>query len=354
MTTLPKLEPDPSGVPSDDSDHLADAPKIIIEQFERMQLARFLGRKNSQKPALRHSASAISKADNPAEGIASPSPPKSILRKPTEKFPEDPSPTREGVASPADAKKSKGIPPDAPWTNIDRRLVNPEALEESNERFEERRDCVIVLRVLPREDIQKLVDRTKEIREARGDDLANSAVVSPAVTVLSDGKGISESWLPSGQRRGLKDSDRINPLPWRSAEDWSQFLKAGKFNEELFDSTSSSLSHTSHPHDPFMSDIPEIAISSSDTSPSGYDSSRSSFAVSRPGLVSSRSGFASSRSSFVSSRSSFAHSRPSYDFDLPFRPDGSVRHWASFLVSPITDENTRALEAPSSWWNTEK
>lgn len=332
MTKLPKLESDPSGVPSDDLDHLADEPKIIIEQFEQMQLARFLGRTNSQKPALRHSASAISKADNPAEGIASPPPPKSILRKPTEKFPEDPSPTREGVASPTDAKKSKDIPPDARWTKIDRWLVNPQALEESNERFEERRDCVIVLRVLPREDIQKLADRTKQIREARG---------------------ISESWLPRGQRRSLKDTDRINPLPWRSAEDLSQFLKAGKFNEELFDSTSSSLSHTSHPHDPFMSDIPGIAISSSDTSRSGYTSSRSSFASSRSGLVSSRSSFASSRSSFVSSRSSFAHSRPSYDFDLPFRPDGSVRHWESFLASPITDENIRALEAPSPWWNTE-
>jgi hypothetical protein len=95
----------------------------------------------------------------------SPPPPKGILRKPTEKFPEDPDPIREGVAP---LKKAKDIPPDARWTKIDRRLVNPEALEEAKERFEERMDCVIVLRVLTKQDIQKLADRTKEIREARG------------------------------------------------------------------------------------------------------------------------------------------------------------------------------------------
>jgi zinc finger CCCH domain-containing protein 13 len=89
---------------------------------------------------------------------------KGILRKPTEKFPEDPNPIREGVAPLKDAKKSKGIPVDARWTKIDRKLVNPEALEEAKERFEERLDCVIVLRVLTREEIQKFADRTREIR----------------------------------------------------------------------------------------------------------------------------------------------------------------------------------------------
>jgi zinc finger CCCH domain-containing protein 13 len=54
--------------------------------------------------------------------------PKGILKKPTEKFPEDPNAVREGVAPLKDATK-KGIPPGARWTKIDRRLVNPEALE---------------------------------------------------------------------------------------------------------------------------------------------------------------------------------------------------------------------------------
>lgn len=91
--------------------------------------------------------------------------PKGILKKPTDKFPEDPNAVREGVAPLKDANK-KGIPPGARWTKIDRRLVNPEALERANERFEERQDFVIVLRVLTKEEIQKLADRTRDIREA--------------------------------------------------------------------------------------------------------------------------------------------------------------------------------------------
>ena len=89
---------------------------------------------------------------------------KGILRKPTEKFPEDPNPVLEGVAPLKDASKKKGIPPDARWTKIARRMVNPEALEEAKERFVERLDCVIVLRVLTKEEVQKLATRTAEIR----------------------------------------------------------------------------------------------------------------------------------------------------------------------------------------------
>lgn len=43
-------------------------------------------------------------------------------------------------------------------------MVNPEALEKSHERFEERDDYVIVLRVLSREEIEKLAEKTKQIR----------------------------------------------------------------------------------------------------------------------------------------------------------------------------------------------
>lgn len=65
------------------------------------------------------------------------------------------------------AKNTKGIPPGARWTRIDRRLVNPESLEEAKERFEERQDCVIVLRVLTKEEIQKFADRTNVLRGRR-------------------------------------------------------------------------------------------------------------------------------------------------------------------------------------------
>ncbi|KIV77102.1 hypothetical protein, variant [Exophiala sideris] len=93
--------------------------------------------------------------------------PKGILKPPRAMpFPEDPHPEREGVAPLKDATK-EGIPPNARWTKISRALVNPEALEKLHERFEERDDYVIVLRVITREEITKLAEKTKEIREAR-------------------------------------------------------------------------------------------------------------------------------------------------------------------------------------------
>jgi rubredoxin len=90
-------------------------------------------------------------------------PPKGILKAPRPAFPEEPNPVREGVAPLKDAHK-QGIPPGARWTKIDRRLVNPEALEAGNERFEERSDYVIVLRVLAKEEIQAYAIKTQEIR----------------------------------------------------------------------------------------------------------------------------------------------------------------------------------------------
>lgn len=99
----------------------------------------------------------------PAPAKEPEAPPKSILKPPREKFPEDENPIREGVAPLKDAQK-KGIPPGARWTKIDRRLVNPAALELGHERFEERNDYVIVLRVLTKEEIQAYALKTKEIR----------------------------------------------------------------------------------------------------------------------------------------------------------------------------------------------
>ncbi|GKZ25863.1 hypothetical protein AbraIFM66951_001484 [Aspergillus brasiliensis] len=92
--------------------------------------------------------------------------PKGILKPPREKFPEEPNPVREGVAPLKDAHK-KGIPPGARWTKIDRRLVNPAALELGRERYEERAEYVIVLRVLTKEEIQAYAVKTQEIRDAR-------------------------------------------------------------------------------------------------------------------------------------------------------------------------------------------
>ena len=90
--------------------------------------------------------------------------PKGIL-KPARRvpFPEELNPTREGVA-PLNAAGKGSIPPGARWTKIKRVIVNPAALEAAHERFEERDDYVIVLRVLSREEIEKFAEITKKIR----------------------------------------------------------------------------------------------------------------------------------------------------------------------------------------------
>jgi hypothetical protein len=90
-------------------------------------------------------------------------PVKGILRQPRERFPEDPDPIREGVAPLKDAKKD-GVPPDARWTKISRKLVNPEALELGKERYEARDDFVVVLRVLSKEEVQGYATVTQQIR----------------------------------------------------------------------------------------------------------------------------------------------------------------------------------------------
>jgi len=94
-----------------------------------------------------------------------PPPPKGILKPPREKFPENPNNVREGVA-PLDAAK-KGIPPEARWTRINRKLVNPEALEAEGVRFEQFHDHVIVLKVMSQEEINHFTEKTYAIRERR-------------------------------------------------------------------------------------------------------------------------------------------------------------------------------------------
>jgi hypothetical protein len=92
---------------------------------------------------------------------------KGILKAPRqEPFPDRGQDIREGaLPDPKEAKK-KGLPADARWTKISRKLVNPAALVEAKERFEERVDSVIVLRVLTKEEIQQYAERTQILRGA--------------------------------------------------------------------------------------------------------------------------------------------------------------------------------------------
>ena len=92
--------------------------------------------------------------------------PKSIHRKTSDKFPEKPDKVREGVAPHKEMPK-KDVPPNARWTKINRKLVNPEALEQDGIRFNEYVDHVIVLKAMDLEEIEKYTKKTAEIREKR-------------------------------------------------------------------------------------------------------------------------------------------------------------------------------------------
>lgn len=89
---------------------------------------------------------------------------KGILKQPSAKFPEEPNPIREGVAPHKEDKKLKEVPSGARWTKINRKIVNPEALDIGKERYEIRDDFVIVLRVLSKEEIQTYANATQVLR----------------------------------------------------------------------------------------------------------------------------------------------------------------------------------------------
>ncbi|KAL2849193.1 hypothetical protein BJY01DRAFT_145916 [Aspergillus pseudoustus] len=127
---------------------------------------RHRSRSRHHDPSAKQRRPDTQKKGEPSPPKENEAPPKGILKPPRAKFPEEPNPVREGVAPLKDAHK-KGIPPGARWTKIDRRLVNPAALQAGQERFEERPEYVIVLRVLSKEEIQAYAVKTQEIRDAR-------------------------------------------------------------------------------------------------------------------------------------------------------------------------------------------
>ncbi|RYP56573.1 hypothetical protein DL771_011752 [Monosporascus sp. 5C6A] len=146
------------------------------------------------------------------------------LRKPTEKFPEDPNPDREGDAT---LDRNEDIPQGARWTKLDRKLVDPEALEEAGERFE-RLDCVVVFRVLRPEEIRKLAERTAELRELkeaakRGREIASSKGKQAAVSAERDsGSDVSYHAPVHG------DAESSQGRPWYQYYDFIANVEQGE------------------------------------------------------------------------------------------------------------------------------
>jgi hypothetical protein len=150
-----------------------EEPAVSSRREQRASVTRTSADADQIRDGLnseRRSRERLGSGDNIQPRVVSPprpkadkAPVKGILRQPKEKFPEDPSPIREGVAPLKDAKKD-GVPPDARWTKISRKLVNPEALELGKERYEARDDFVIVLRVLSRDEVQGYAEVTQKLR----------------------------------------------------------------------------------------------------------------------------------------------------------------------------------------------
>lgn len=164
--------------------------------------------------------------------------PKGILKKPTDKFPDHSGGMREGVAPLKDvctsnqcelysvakiltlleqAPKDDSIPEDAKWTKINRQLVNPQALEEAKERFEERLDCVIVLRVVTKQEIQKFANRTKQIRGRR----TYSNILQP-ISYGGDWRGVSGYFYFSSD---MEEEDDDYDADWDEAVKDHAFMR---------------------------------------------------------------------------------------------------------------------------------
>ncbi|KAH7399773.1 hypothetical protein BKA64DRAFT_670366 [Cadophora sp. MPI-SDFR-AT-0126] len=125
-------------------------------------------------------------------------PAKGVLKQPTEKFPEDATPVREGVFPRRHGIRDGNVPPDARWTKISRQLVDPEALEIGKERFEVRDDFVIVLRVLTRDEVHDYAEVTKKIRVAREEgpsDIENPTKMLNFEQVSRNHLGTSNEWI---------------------------------------------------------------------------------------------------------------------------------------------------------------
>lgn len=87
-----------------------------------------------------------------------------IVQPPAPRFPEEKTPTREGVGLPKNYKAKQGISSTAEWTNIPRDMVSPEVLVVGKEIFEIRDDFVTVLRGLSMEEIHAYAAATVQLR----------------------------------------------------------------------------------------------------------------------------------------------------------------------------------------------
>lgn len=131
----------------------------IRRKSEPQQLDKFISKEPRQTSNRSYGSASLAlhtfSRSNQSESKSDPPSP-SLLRPRHQK--------KKPISSPENIETKKPIPPGARWTKIDWRLVNSQALEEAHEKFEERDEFIVVLRVLTREEIELYALRTLEIR----------------------------------------------------------------------------------------------------------------------------------------------------------------------------------------------
>ena len=66
---------------------------------------------------------------------------------------------------PPEKAPATGVPADARWTKLDRKLVSPEALATGNDQYEVRKDHILVFRPLKKQEIERYANLTLEMKE---------------------------------------------------------------------------------------------------------------------------------------------------------------------------------------------
>ncbi|KAH8693008.1 hypothetical protein BGW36DRAFT_410173 [Talaromyces proteolyticus] len=275
----------------------------------------------SPLPAEKASSASVKDSLSPDPQSSNP-PPKGILKLPREHFPEEPNPIREGVAPLKDANL-KGIPPGARWTKIDRRLVSPEALDMGHERYEERPDFVVVLRVLTKEEIQAYAAKTMEIRESRETERSRNSR-TPRRTTDSD--------ETRGRRRRREDSPSLGRIDISPTQNDRR--------NSVRERTPLKFESSSNPHAEFHDKQPSV---------DSYNTSSNQYNNWRKGNNVTSSYGDSENGSMKSSRSSYSFRFDEGSSDSSFTESDVEEIERSYSSKPHTEEILSLSDREEAW-----
>jgi predicted DNA-binding protein len=133
------------------------------------------------------------------------------------------------------------------WTTIPRHLISSQALDEAKERFEESKDDVRIFRILAKHEVQKLIDRTKKIRELREEAWITdeeARTIGEAKTWSGSISPLSYGWSRRPINQFVETSQGLPPSgpDFQIEGTWDQ-LSSRNYGSYTFDDSSSSSSY---------------------------------------------------------------------------------------------------------------